>query len=67
MTVPTEPLSLEAYVEDCRMKLWEHAFLPFFKGTEAFNKTIDFKEFKGSDLVVRRLLYRYFPLIIELV
>ena len=59
MNVPTEPMNLESYVEDCRMKLFDHAFLSYFKGTDAFTKTNNFKEYKGSDLVVRRVLFRY--------
>ena len=58
MNVSTEPMGLETYVEDCRMKLFDHAFLSYFKGTDAFTKSTDFKDFKGSDLVVRRVLYR---------
>ena len=61
MTVPTEPMSLKAYVEDCRMKVFEHAFLSHFRGSDAFNKTNDFKEYKGSELLVRRTVFRYFP------
>ena len=56
--IPSEPLTLAAYIEDCRMKLWDNAFLTFFRGQEAFNKTLDFLEFKGTDLLVRRVLFR---------
>jgi hypothetical protein len=60
--LPTEPLSLVAYIEDCRMKLWDNAFPTFFRGQDAFNKTHDFEGFNGTDLIVRRVLFRYdFP------
>ena len=54
----SEPLTLAAYIEDCRMKLWDNAFLTFFRGQEAFNKTLDFLGFNGTDLLVRRVLFR---------
>ena len=56
--IPSEPLTLAAYIEDCRMKLWDNAFLTFFRGQEAFNKTLDFAGFHGTDLLVRRVLFR---------
>ena len=56
--VPSEPLTLAAYIEDCRMKLWDNAFPTFFRGPEAFNKTLDFVGFNGTDLIVRRVLFR---------
>ena len=56
--VPSEPLSLVAYIEDCRMKLWDNAFPTFFRGQDAFNKTHEFEGFNGTDLIVRRVLFR---------
>lgn len=56
--VPSEPLSLVAYIEDCRMKLWDNAFPTFFRGQDAFNKTHDFEDFNGTDLIVRRVIFR---------
>ena len=56
--VPTEPLSLVAYIEDCRLKLWDNAFPTFFRGQDAFNKTHEFESFSGTDLIVRRVLFR---------
>ena len=56
--IPSEPLTLVAYIEDCRMKLWDNAFPTFFRGHEAFNKTLEFVGFNGTDLVVRRILFR---------
>ena len=56
--LPSEPLSLVAYIEDCRMKLWDNAFPTFFRGQDVFNKTHDFEGFNGTDLIVRRVLFR---------
>ena len=58
MSVPLEPLSLPAYIEDCRMKLWEHAFSSYFRGHDSFKKSDDFVAFKGTELLVRRVLFR---------
>jgi hypothetical protein len=41
------------------MKLWDNVFPSFFRGQEAFNKTLEFVGFNGTDLVVRRVLFRY--------
>lgn len=59
MGSPLEPMSLSEYIEDCRMKLWDHAFLSTFKGHDCFKKSDDFLGFKGADLVVRRVLFRF--------
>jgi hypothetical protein len=56
--IPSDPLTLAAYIEDCRMKLWDNAFPTFFRGQEAFNKTLEFVGFNGTDLLVRRVLFR---------
>ena len=56
--IPSEPMTLATYIEDCRMKLWDNAFPTFFRGHDAFNKTIEFVGFNGTDLVVRRVLFR---------
>lgn len=49
---PLEPMSLTAYIEDCRIKMWDHAFATLSK------KSIDFVGYKGSDLLVRRIIFR---------
>jgi hypothetical protein len=54
--IPSDPLTLAAYIEDCRMKLWDNAFPTFFRGQEAFNKTLEFVGFNGTDLIVRIVL-----------
>ena len=62
MSVASEPLLLPAYIEDCRMKLWEQAFYTYFRGQDSFKKSDDFVGFNGSDLVVRSVLFRYVSL-----
>jgi hypothetical protein len=59
MTVASEPMSLSEYIEDCRMKLWDNAFSTLFRGHECFKKDQEFQNYKGVDLVVRRVIFRY--------
>jgi hypothetical protein len=59
MSVVTEPQTLLEYIEGWRMKLWDHAYTGIFKGNDAFKKSDSFKEFRGSMLAVKRLIYRY--------
>ena len=42
MSVANEPMLLPAYIEDCRMKLWDHTFNTYFKGPVSFKKCDDF-------------------------
>ncbi|KAG0571575.1 hypothetical protein KC19_VG023500 [Ceratodon purpureus] len=60
MTVAFEPMSLSDYIEDCRMKFWDTASSSLFRGHECFKKTDEFSKYKGADLVVRRVTFRYF-------
>ena len=56
--IPSEPFTLAAYIEDCRMKLWDNAFPTFFRGHGTYNKTLDFVGFNETDLIVHRVLLR---------
>ena len=38
MNLASEPMLLPAYIEDCRMKLWDHAFNTYFRGSDSFKK-----------------------------
>lgn len=58
MESPLEPMTLAAYIEDCRMKLWDHAFNSHFRGHDCLKKSEDFVGFKGAELVVRRVIFR---------
>jgi hypothetical protein len=59
MDVTTEPKTILQFIESWRIKLWDKAFLTVFKGADHFKKSDSFKDFKGSDLVVKRVVYRY--------
>jgi hypothetical protein len=58
MDSPLEPLSLSAFIEEWRIRLWDHAFLTYFKGHDHFKKSEDFSSFKGFDLAVKRVIFR---------
>jgi len=60
MNVPGEPQTLEEYIESWRMKLWDKAFTRVFKGADAFKKFDSFASLKGSNLTVKRLIYKYY-------
>ena len=57
MSVASERMLLPAYIEDCRMKLWDRVFYTYFRGHDSLKKGHDFVGFNGSDLVVRRVLF----------
>jgi hypothetical protein len=59
MNIASEPMLLPEYIEDCRMKLWDHAFITYFRGQDSFKNGDDFVGFKETDVVVRRVLFRY--------
>lgn len=59
MEAPLEPMTLPAFIEDCRIKLWDHAFNSYFRGHDYFKKNDEFVGYKGADLVVRRAIFRY--------
>ena len=57
MSVPSEPLTLASYIEECRIALWDHAFISVFRGQDCFKKIDDFQGYKRTDLVVRRVIF----------
>ena len=59
MHVSAESMSLIDYIESWRMKLWDSAYNGVFNGAESFKKFDSFKDYKGSMLAVKCLLYRY--------
>jgi hypothetical protein len=65
MSVTSEPMLLPAYIEDCRMKLWDQTFNTYFKDHDSFKKADDFVGFNGTDLLVRRVLFRYVSNLID--
>ncbi len=58
MDSPLDPLPLSAFIEEWRIRLWDHAFVTYFKRHDHFKKSEDFSSFKGSDLAVKRVIFR---------
>ena len=60
LSVDSQYDSFPDYLESWRILLWDKAFLGSFKGqSEGFKKGDDFRKRKGSDLVVKRSIFRY--------
>jgi hypothetical protein len=51
------PDSLPAYLEKWRMQLWDLAFSTNFKGVTPFKKSDVFVDYRGSNLLVKRVVY----------
>jgi hypothetical protein len=52
------PDSLPTYLEKWRMQLWDLAFSTIFKGVSPFKKSDVFVDYHGSNLLVKRVVYR---------
>jgi len=63
---PQRPENFPDYIEGWRIRVWDKVFLGNFKGSEVFKKSNDFKKRKGSDDVVKRVIYRYELLLLSL-
>jgi len=59
MEVDQEFELLIDYIKGWWIKLWDHAYIRVFKGVDAFKKLDLFKDFKGSNFVVKKILYWY--------
>jgi len=59
METPLEPEYLPDYIEGWRRKIWDHAFGPILKRANVFKKSDSFTNYDGSDLAVKRVLFRY--------
>ena len=53
-----EVQTLNEFVEVWRVKIWDHAFVPMFWGTDSYSKTKAFQDNKNIDLVVKRVISR---------
>jgi hypothetical protein len=52
------PDILPAYLEKWCMQLWNLAFSSIFKGVSPFKKSDVFVDYRGSNLLVRRVIYK---------
>jgi hypothetical protein len=55
---PAPQTTLPAYLEKWRMQLWDLAFSTIFKGVSPFKKSDVFVDYRGSNLLVKRVIYR---------
>ena len=58
-TILAKPLYLLSYIETWQVQLFDHAFLHYYRGTDLFTKAKEFNEYRGMDLVVKRVIFRY--------
>jgi len=58
MTIFIELQILLEYMEEWCMKLWDQAYTVMFKGADAYKKSDSFKDFWGSLLVVKRVIFK---------
>ena len=58
------PDILLAYLKKWRMQLWDLAFLSVFKGVSPFKKSDVFVDYRGSNLLVKRIIYKVKQLLI---
>ena len=51
--------SLQEYLEKWRICLWDRAFFSYFSGSDIYGKGTWWKDVKGSENTVKRLIFRY--------
>ena len=51
--------SLPEYLEKWRICLWDKAFFGHFSGSDIYGKGTWWKDVKGGDNIVKRLIFRY--------
>jgi len=56
MNSPLEPDSLADYIEDWRIRVWDHAFLVYFRRHDVYKKSDDFRKHKAFDQVVKHVV-----------
>jgi hypothetical protein len=52
------PDTLPTYLDKWCMQLWDLAFTTIFKGVCPFKKSDVFVDYRGANLLVRRVIYR---------
>ena len=49
--VSSEPLTLAAYIEECRIALWDYAFMSVFRGQNCFKKLMISRDIRERTLL----------------
>jgi len=53
------PRTVAEYVKAWRNQIWDYGFAGWFRGKDSYSKTKAFEEHRGTDLAVKRVIYRY--------
>ena len=67
MKVPQQPETLQEYLEGWRRKIWDQGFLTYLRGANYFKKSDNFAAYEGSQLAVRRVLFRFVQIHLSIV
>lgn len=59
MKSPLEPLYVSDFVEDWRMRIWDHAFENELTEKPSFKKSDNFLKFPETDSIIKRVVYRF--------
>jgi hypothetical protein len=59
MDVIEKPRTIGVYVQAWHNQIWEPGFSSIFKGKDSYSKTKAFKDQRQTDLVVKRVVFRY--------
>jgi hypothetical protein len=59
MEVVDKPKTIDKYVQAWHNQIWDHGFMGWFKGKDSYSKTKAFLEHRHTDLVIKRVVFRY--------
>jgi hypothetical protein len=51
--------TVDEYVQTWHNEIWEYAYTGWFKGKDVYTKTKAFKDHRNTDLVVKRVIYKF--------
>jgi hypothetical protein len=49
----------DRYVQAWRNQIWDHGFMGWFRGADAYSKSKAFTKHRHTDLAVKHVLFRY--------
>jgi hypothetical protein len=59
MEVAEKPRTIDVYVQSWHNQVWERGFMGIFKGKDSYNRTKTFKDQRGTNLAIKRVVFRY--------
>jgi hypothetical protein len=54
-----KPKTIDKYVQAWHNQIWKHGFMDWFKGKDNYSKTKAFLEHMHTNLVVKRVVFKY--------